>query len=372
MNAIIRNERTDASTGARSLAKDVNVRRGQIGDVDRNAAQEALKIPQDVEIVVSPWMPAPAPADRPLFAIGDVHGHAVLLQVLHSRIREIAAEARLEGGALVHLGDYVDRGPSSLQALQMALAGARIPGLEDHCLPGNHEQFLRQFLESSGLDRIDLLDIWLANGAYGIAQEVGMEHLMAADQPDSGSGRPASPLRAEIDPAQLFRDDQELFARTFAGAIRNRLGTDGVRRLTRLPNHVRLGQYLFVHGGLHPALGFAMLEKDWGEIPAGWASEDEDPLWIRGAFLTHQGEFEDGVIVVHGHTPRRDPELRHNRIGLDTGAYRDGTLTAVQIDGERLRFIQARDWNLYDGHPSKFFADAAEVVGLLASQQEWI
>ena len=71
--------------------------------------------------------------------------------------------------------------------------------------------------------------------------------------------------------------------------------------------------------------------------------EDRDPLWVRGPFLTYDGEHDDGIIVVHGHTPRSEAELLGNRIGIDTGAYFSGRLTCVQLQGERMRLIQVSD-----------------------------
>lgn len=263
-----------------------------------------------IKIITSPWWPAPAPADRPLFAIGDVHGRADLLAALHDGIRSISTKMKLKNGALIHLGDYIDRGPKGLLALRMALAGAKIPGLEDIALPGNHEQFLRLFLETSGRDRKINMDIWFDNGGHKCGLELGFDGgLSNADR--------------------------------FADMLTKHLGEDLIAGLASLPNHVRFGRYVFVHAGLHPAVGLEMLKRDWKEIPAGWMSQDEDPLWIRGPFLTYEGEFEENVIVVHGHTPRNDPELKHNRIGVDTRAYSAGILTAVQIDGDRVRFVQA-------------------------------
>ena len=76
---------------------------------------------------------------------------------------------------------------------------------------------------------------------------------------------------------------------------------------------------------------------------SGGLDEDRDPLWVRGPFLTYDGEHDDGIIVVHGHTPRSEAELLGNRIGIDTGAYFSGRLTCVQLMGERLRLIQVSD-----------------------------
>lgn len=70
-------------------------------------------------------------------------------------------------------------------------------------------------------------------------------------------------------------------------------------------------------------------------------NDDTDPLWVRGPFLIHEADHEEGAVIVHGHTPHKTVELRPNRIGIDTGAYSTGKLSAVQLVGPRLRFIQA-------------------------------
>lgn len=294
------------------------------------------RLPDAVETVVSRWLHAPAFSPIPLFAIGDVHGEAALLRALHERIRRIAAEMELAEGALIHLGDYIDRGPRSLEALELAFAGARIPGLADHCLPGNHEQFLREFLRASGRARQRILDVWLANGAHTVVQEIGLERL-AKGEPDD-----ADTPCTELAVFQLLEQNQEAFAESLAAALRSRLGLERLAKLENLPGHLRFGSYLFVHAGIHPSLGLRTLRPDWRKIPTSRDEGEIHPLWIRGPFLTYDGDFEDGLVVVHGHTPRPNPELRRNRIGIDTGACTGGALTAVQIDGERLRFIQAR------------------------------
>jgi serine/threonine protein phosphatase 1 len=87
------------------------------------------------------------------------------------------------------------------------------------------------------------------------------------------------------------------------------------------------GDYVFVHAGLRPG------------IPLDDQSE-HDLLWIRDEFLSASRPFEK--IVVHGHTPAEEAFMGDNRIGIDTGGYATGVLTAVRLeDGER-RFIQSR------------------------------
>jgi serine/threonine protein phosphatase 1 len=263
---------------------------------------------------IGDWTTAPASASRPVFAIGDVHGRADLFESLIAAILKIVDQEGLDKVLLITLGDYVDRGPGSIAVLKKVLDGIHHPKVESICLPGNHEQFLRHFLESKDTERADVLWAWLDNGAGAIARELGLSDTKAAADPDA-----------------------------FAKALATELGMDRIERLFRLANHYRLGQYLFVHAGIHPQFGLAALKRDWRRLPKSGLDEDRDPLWVRGPFLTYDGEHDEGVIVVHGHTPREAAELTGNRIGIDTGAYFSGCLTAVQLLQDQVRLIQASD-----------------------------
>jgi serine/threonine protein phosphatase 1 len=263
-----------------------------------------------ISIEIGDWLQAPAHAPQPAFAIGDVHGRDDLFGPLLEALEGVAFADGLQDAMIVTLGDYVDRGPASISALNRALDGSSLVRLVP--LPGNHEQFLRGFLESDGYRRDNIREIWFDNGGNDVAREL------------------------DFDPKQIY-----LHVDTFDRAIRRKIGEERLERFFAMQNHVRLGQYLFVHAGIHPDIGLAMLDRDWGKRPSTWAEEDEDPLWIRGPFLTYEGTHADGVVVIHGHTPRLEVELRANRINIDTRAYDTGRLTAVQLQGSKLRFIQA-------------------------------
>jgi serine/threonine protein phosphatase 1 len=263
-----------------------------------------------VSIEIGDWLQAPAHALQPAFAIGDVHGRDDLFGPLLETLEGVAFEDGLHDAVIVTLGDYIDRGPASISALNRALDGTALVRLVP--LPGNHEQFLRAFLESEGHRRDNIREIWFDNGGDNVAREL------------------------DFDPKQIY-----LHIDTFDRSIRRKIGEERLELFFAMQNHVRLGQYLFVHAGIHPEIGLAMLNRDWGKRPSTWADEDKDPLWVRGPFLTYEGTHEDGVIVVHGHTPRLEVELLANRINIDTRAYDTGRLTAVQLLGSQLRFIQA-------------------------------
>lgn len=260
----------------------------------------------------SAWMNGLATTPRPIFAIGDVHGRADLLAALHREIQSIAAADSLLDPLVIHLGDYIDRGSRPLACLEMALDG--LPGIETISLPGNHEQMMRRALETEGPDRDGTLEIWLLwNGGDRVAVELGM--------PDG---------------AAAIRNADQFVARLKARLARR------LDRFREMPSHVRLGGYLFVHAGINPAISLTeQLGKPWGKMVEG--DEDEDPLWVRGPFLLHDGAFEEGLIVVHGHTIRDAPEIEANRVGIDTGAYRSGRLTCLELCGDQMRFITTTD-----------------------------
>jgi serine/threonine protein phosphatase 1 len=89
----------------------------------------------------------------------------------------------------------------------------------------------------------------------------------------------------------------------------------------------RLGDYIFVHAGLRPGIPFD-------------TQSEHDLMWIREDFLNSSADF--GGVVVHGHTPKEKPELKRNRIGIDTGAYMTGVLTAVVLEGITSKFVSSK------------------------------
>jgi serine/threonine protein phosphatase 1 len=236
-----------------------------------------------------------APPDTRLYAIGDIHGCAELLDVLHQKIRADAARAAESRKMVIYLGDYIDRGPDSVGVVERVRRG---PGEGFECirLKGNHEDMLLRFLvgEESG-------EMWLFNGggptleSYGVARGVGKMTLPLLDLEDLREG-----LRARLPPADL----------------------DFYRSLAL--QHVE-GDYVFVHAGVYPG---RPLE----------AQTEDDLLWIRRSFL--DSEADHGYMVVHGHSPVRRPEIRDNRINLDTGAVWSGRLTAMVFHGAERKIFR--------------------------------
>jgi serine/threonine protein phosphatase 1 len=225
---------------------------------------------------------------RLIYAIGDIHGRYDLLTAL---LADIVADSRGRSPAgppvLVFLGDYVDRGPHSAKVVEAVLQLQGREGFEVHALKGNHEAALLDFLA----DPVAAPE-WLQFG--------GVETLISY-------GVPAEAL--ETGDLEALRD-----------AFLARLPLRHQTLLEALELTFTAGDYLFVHAGVRP------------DIPL--ADQDEDDLlWIRRDFLAASAPFEK--VVVHGHTPDPEPQLMHNRLGIDTGAYATGVLTAARLtDGE--------------------------------------
>lgn len=230
-----------------------------------------------------------------VYAVGDVHGCAGLLDRLHRLIREDAEAAQERRKVIVYLGDYVDRGPDSAGVIERVLAGPG-PGFERVALKGNHEDMMIRFLAGEKIG-----PLWLYNGggetlgSYGVAP--GPVRVGAA-LPDLDDVRDV--LEARLPET-------------------HRAFLDGLAT-----SHVE-GGYLFVHAGIRP--GVPLAEQD-----------EKDLLWIRQPFLDSPADY--GYIVVHGHTPVRVPEWRPNRINLDTGAVYWGHLTAMAFHGNRRELLQ--------------------------------
>jgi serine/threonine protein phosphatase 1 len=237
------------------------------------------------------WSPKEArplpsvPAGERVYAIGDIHGRLDLLTRL---VEAIEADDAARGAAkttIVLLGDLVDRGPDSAGVLAAARAWQEYRNVRIIC--GNHEEmFLRAFSEP-GVFRNFMV--------YGGRETV----LSYVKDPQALAAADLKEAQAMMVKAVPYED--RAFIESFE-------------------DFVVLGDYLFVHAGIRPG---APLQDQ----------RTEDLRWIRTPFLDHSGWHEH--VVVHGHTIAAEPELGHNRIGIDTGAYATGRLTALALEGER-------------------------------------
>lgn len=222
-----------------------------------------------------------------MYAVGDVHGCASRLAALHRMIARDLAERPVAEATLVHLGDYIDRGPDSAAVVAMLLHGPAVPAARVVNLMGNHEDMMLAALTEGGSESAVH---WMANG--------GAESLRSWCVPERR--RPAQ-WCGFIPEAHLA------FLRGLALSHRE-------------------GPYLFVHAGIRPG------------VPLDRQSR-EDLVWIREPFLSWPGEL--GAVVVHGHTPSREPVVKANRIGIDTGAVIGGKLTCGVLEGDRVGILAA-------------------------------
>jgi len=233
------------------------------------------------------------PPDTRVYAIGDIHGRLDLLRRLRALIIDDLARAPVARPVVVYLGDYVDRGPASREVIEALIADPMAGATEIH-LKGNHEDLLLRFHDSG-----DLGETWLMNGGGATLASYGVE---AADDPFDALWR-LDELRSEL---------------------RQRLPARHLAFLRGLALDHREGGYMFVHAGVRPGVALA-------------AQSAEDRIWIRDEFLSSDADF--GAFIVHGHTPRPAPVAKENRIGIDTMAYRSGTLTCLALEGAKRRFI---------------------------------
>lgn len=237
--------------------------------------------------------PPAVPAGTRLYAVGDVHGRLDLLEQLEELILEdLAAETRPVQPVLVMVGDYVDRGFESRGVLDH-LIERPLRGFARVLLLGNHDLWLRAFLAGEPVG-----EAWLQYGgdatlaSYGVGLDRSLpeaERLAAA----------RAALLERFPPAHL-------------------------RLLDELGLAFEFGDFFFCHAGVRPGVPLE-------------AQSEADLLWIREPFLDYPGEF--GKIVVHGHTPSEEPVVRHNRIGIDTGACWTGRLTCLVLEGTEHRFL---------------------------------
>ena len=230
--------------------------------------------------------PFSAAAGERVYAIGDVHGCYELLTELLVKIRNDNDNRPPAVTRMIFLGDVVDRGPFSLEVVSALMRYTRASP-KCSVLMGNHEQVMAAAL---GGDPKALVN-WLDMG--------GLQTLASWGVPET--------LLNPNAPSRLLE------------AARRRIGPEVVDWLERLPLTLISGDLLFVHAGLRPGVLLS------NQVPA-------DLLWIREPFLDDQ-ELS-GHLVVHGHTIYPDgPDIRPNRIGLDTGAFKTGRLTAMGFEG---------------------------------------
>jgi serine/threonine protein phosphatase 1 len=228
--------------------------------------------------------------DMRLYVIGDIHGRSDLLDRMVSAIyRDVEKHGRRES-LTITLGDYVDRGPDSCGVLER-LARNPFPG-EHVALKGNHEVLFESFLHDSSN-----ADFWRQLGgletlhSYGVA----VNDLMVGQ----GVEKAFHALNAAVPEAH----------RAFLSSLKNSISIEG---------------YFFCYAGVRPGV---RLDRQ----------NVNDLFWIRDEFLNSKQDF--GKMVIHGHSPHEWPEVKPNRVNIDTGAFATGRLTCLVIEDGRGRFL---------------------------------
>src|SRR5262245_12306075 len=253
-----------------------------------------------------PWMnpflkrfrraPAPAASERwvpdgmRVYCVGDIHGRDDLLRQMAECVEADIEPSSYDQAVTVFLGDYVDRGLGSMRVVEQLARGDWPTSII--ALAGNHEDLLMAFLKDGGV-----LEAWRGLGGLETLHSYGVN----------------------LDPGTAKRDIgavQAAFAARFPENHRNFI--EGLKISTVI------GDYFFCHAGVRPGVPLDRQNRN-------------DLLTIRDAFLA--SKLEHGKLVVHGHTPSLVPEIRSNRIGIDTAGYATGRLTCLVLEQNERRFL---------------------------------
>jgi Calcineurin-like phosphoesterase len=239
--------------------------------------------------------PARVPPGVCIYAVGDIHGRADLLERMHGLI---AADAgNLTPGTdklIVYLGDYVDRGLESRRVIDV-LVDDPLPEFRKVHLLGDHDAWLLGFLVDARVGAT-----WLSHGGGATVHSYGVR-----------LGEP--------------RDEQPYYE-LLQAMLRQCVPRKHVHFLCGLELCFESGDFLFIHAGINPALPLDRQPPD-------------DLLRIGEPFLSWTCDLSR--VVVHGHTVGAEPTVRANRIGIDTGAYRTGRLTCLVLEETAYRFLTA-------------------------------
>ena len=235
-------------------------------------------------------IPAGSPGKR-LYAIGDVHGCFDEMRQLLALIRHDHTSRPEKSCIIVFLGDLIDRGPQSADVLKF-LRTQKPDYADMYFIKGNHEEMMLRTLTGEA----SLIPDWLRHGGKACAISYG------------------------VDPSQLHSQDPEFLEHLLLSYIPK----EDLRFLESFVDSVSFGDFFLVHAGVRP--GVALADQT-----------GRDLRWIRKDFLDAKEEF--GAVIVHGHTISEDVVHLPNRIGVDTGTYQGGPLTAVCIDDTDISFL---------------------------------
>ena len=234
---------------------------------------------------------AKGPEGIRLYAIGDVHGRLDLLQDMHGLIRADIDRHPTHDWRIIHLGDYIDRGPDSKGVLDFLIHASRHdPRILS--LIGNHDDGFLHYLATG-----DTNGIFALHGGSDTARSYGVE----VDYTDPASAKAAYP--------QLL----------------NAIPQAHIDYIRSMPSSVSFGDFFFCHAGVNPVVALDAQDRD-------------DLMWIRTIFLKWTDPMEK--VIIHGHTPQSIVDVQPNRVNLDTYAWKNGKLSAIVIDGPEKRFLE--------------------------------
>lgn len=233
-----------------------------------------------------------------VYAIGDIHGcYDQLVHLLDKIARDAERHALGRVANLVFCGDYVDRGPATSNVLDALCWLKRHGPFYSHFLQGNHEEVMLAYLRQP-----EETGVWLKFGGDETLRSYGVMPPDAEDDADSH---------------RRARDD-----------LLEQMPAAHLRFLQELQLMFAVGDFAFVHAGVRQG------------VPLAHQSA-QDMLWIREDFVDVEAPFER--IIVHGHSwVSETPVLRANRIGIDTGVYKTGVLSAVRIEDDGVEILSSR------------------------------
>ncbi|PTQ74974.1 metallophosphoesterase family protein [Celeribacter persicus] len=224
-----------------------------------------------------------------IYAIGDIHGQLDMLKAAHARIEADKARVGDSDARIIHLGDYVDRGPDSAGVIQYLMDGIA-EGKPWRTIRGNHDRMFTRFVRHGIAhdDHIKSGKSWLHPALGG---------------PDTLASYGVEAVDGEFELAHMRA------ARAVPEAH--------IEFIENAPLTYAWGDYLFVHAGIRP------------RVPVEHQTED-DLIWIREGWLDYHGALP--YTVVHGHTALDTPTHFGHRIDIDSGAGYGRPMTAMVIE----------------------------------------
>ncbi len=233
------------------------------------------------------------PDDYRVYAIGDIHGRIdLLMRLMDTIVDDNGTRKSVRNQVLIFLGDYIDRGPESSRVIDFLVN--HIPSqFKVILLKGNHEQMMLEAIKNK-----QALPTWFHNGGKATLYSYGIDPEKYIFK------QGATQILGELLKEQMPLKHKEFFQNLELNTV--------------------IGDYFFVHAGVNPVLSLA-------------EQKERDMLWIRQRFLQYKRKFEKTII--HGHTITASPEVRSNRVGIDTGAWRTGRLTALRLQQRDYGFL---------------------------------